>query len=362
MNMGEAVIRVTAELGTFQQQQQQIVSDSVSTGEKAARGFADKFGDYIERAKGQISQKLQKAIEPDAIIRGLTTAIETFNAGEGVVASLEAAASSVPLFGSAYKLGKAIGGTIREAVTGEAEIARALQAETAEMVRFVERRNKEEERKTTERRQKAQGISSATAEGQRLSYDMAIQQAKLEGNLREAAFQETLRTEFELRRQLEQDLRDAKSDEEKALLQENYDTRIRLEQRALEERYRKIASDEAKQAETRAKQEADAAEQARKEAEDLAKQQQRDAERLADEQKRAREQEAKILEDVNDILDEGAKRRIATQQETGVAQTAGGAFTFNAYTDQEKKANDDKIVRGIGELVIAARSGSGGFS
>jgi len=361
MNMGEAVIRVTADLTNFTQQQQQIVSESVSTGEKAARGFADKFGDYLERAKGQLSQKLQKAIDPDGIIRGLNAALETFNAGEGVIASIEAAASSIPLFGAAYKLGKSIGTAISNAISDEDDLARSLTAETDEMVRYVERRNKEEERITRERREKAQGISTATAEGQRINLEFAIQQAKAEGDLREAAFQEAKKKEFELTQQFEREMRDAKSAEEKKLLEENYQLRIDLEQDALNQRFRQIEADEKKTADARAKADADAAEKRRKEAEDLAEKERRDAEKLADSQRKAREKEAKVLEDVNRILDEGAEQRIAAQQQTVGAQTAIGTFTFAAYSDQEKKANDEKIVRGIGELVTQARSGSGGF-
>lgn len=361
MNMGEAVIRITADLGQFSQTQQQVVSESVSTGEKAARGFADKFGDYLERAKGQLSQKLQKAIDPDGIIRGLNAALETFNAGEGVIASIEAAAQSVPLFGSAYKLGKSIGTAISNAISDEDDIAKAITAETEEMVRYVQRRNEEQERIDRERMARGQGVLGARTEGQRLNFDLAIQQAKAEGDLREAAFQEAKKKEFELTRQFEQDLRNAKSQEEKTLLEQNFQMRMRLEQEALNERFRQIEADEKKAADQRAKADADAAEKRRKEAEDLAEKERRDAEKLADEQRKAREREAKVLEDVNRILDEGAEQRIAAQQQTVGAQTAIGTFTFAAYSDQEKKANDEKIVRGIGELVTQARSGSGGF-
>lgn len=361
MNMGEAVIRVTADLTNFTQQQQQIVSESVSTGEKAARGFSDKFGDYLERAKGQLSQKLQKAIDPDGIIRGLNAALETFNAGEGVIASIEAAASSVPLFGSAYKLGKSIGTAIANAISSEGDIAAAVTAEADAMVEYVARRNREQEQIDRELMARGQGVLGARTEGQRLNFDLAIQQAKAEGDLREAAFQEAKKKEFELTKQFEREIRDAKSAEEKQLLEQNFQMRIRLEQEALNERFRQIEADEKKTADARAKADADAAEKRRKEAEDLAEKQRKDAEKIAEDQRKAREKEAKMLEDVNRILDEGAEQRLAAQQQSAGAQTAIGTFTFAAYTDQEKKANDEKIVRGIGELVTQARSGSGGF-
>lgn len=361
MNMGEAVIRVTADLGSFEQQQRQIVSDSVSTGEQAARGFSQRFADYLERAKGQLSQKLQKAIDPDGIIRGLTASFETFNAGEGVIASIESAAQSVPLFGSAYKLGKAIGTAISNAISDEDDIARALVGETEKMVRYVEERNKRQEQLDRESMARSMGLSGARTELARSGFDLAIQQAKAEGDLRETALQEARKKEYDLTRQLERDLADAKSAEEKQLLEQNFQMRIRLEQEALNERFKQIEADEKKTADARAKAEADAAERARKEADDAAEKEMRDAQKVMDEQRKGREREAKVLEDVNRILDEGAEQRLAAQQQTVGAQTAIGTFTFSPYSDQEKKANDEKIVRGIGELVIQARSGSGGF-
>lgn len=348
MNMGEAVIRVTADLTNFTQQQQQIVSESVSTGEKAARGFADKFGDYLERAKGQLSQKLQKAIDPDGIIRGLNAALEAFNAGEGVIASIEAAASSIPLFGAAYKLGKSIGTAISEAVTGEAAIARQLVAETEEMVRYVERRNQEQAQIEKERMAVAGGLSSARATVAGLRADVAADEARREGNLRQAAFEEFVKRQADIQRRLDRALADAKSDEEKALVREAADLERRLNDRNLEERFQQLQQQERDLARKRQ----ESIDRANREAGD-------------DAVKMFRENEKRQMGLAKEILDierDGLRQRIATAQATGVAQTAAGAFVFNAYTDDEKKRNDEIIAAGIKDLVDIARTGGGGFN
>lgn len=362
MNMGEAVIRVTADLTNFTQQQQQIVSESVSTGEKAARGFSEKFGDYLERAKGQLSQKLQKAIDPDGIIRGLNAALETFNAGEGVIASIEAAASSVPLFGSAYKLGKSIGTAIANAISSEGDIAAAVTAEADAMVEYVARRNREQEQIDRELMARGQGVLGARTEGQRLNFDLAIQQAKAEGDLREAAFQEAKKKEFELTKQFEREIRDAKSAEEKQLLEQNFQMRIRLEQEALNERFRQIEADEKKTADARAKADADAASKAEQDAKRLAEDERKEAERIskqkADDAKKALE----VQREVAQIQEEGEMQRIAAQQAgIGQASTALGAFKFDTYTDEQKRKNDEQIVKGINQLVATTRAGGGFF-
>lgn len=348
MNMGEAVIRITADVGQFSQTQQQIVEQSVSTGEKAARGFADKFGDYLNRAKGQLSFKLQKAIDPDGIIRGLNAALETFNAGQGIMASIEAAAQSVPLFGSAYKLGKAIGTAISDAVTGEAAIARQLIADTEEMVRYVERRNRDQAQLDRERLAITGGLSSARAVVAGLRADVAADEARREGNLRQAAFEEFAKRQADIQRRLDRALLDAKSDEEKALITEAADLERRLNDRNLEDRFQQIQQ-----------QERDLAKKRRDEVDRMNREAGDEAVRMF------RENEARqvsIAEKVLGIEREGFRERLATAQETGVAQTAAGAFVFNAYTDHEKKRNDEIIAGGIQDLVNMARTNGGGFN
>ncbi len=348
MNMGDAVIRITADLVSFQAAQQQIVSQSSNTAQQAASGFARRFGEYLERSREQISQSLEKAIKPDAIIRGLTNALESFNSGQSIAASIEAAAQSIPLFGSAYRLGKAIGTTIAEAITGEAALARELIRSTDEMVEYVERRNREQSRIDAERLSISGGISAARATVAGLRSDVAAEEARREGNLRQAAFEEFAKRQADIQRRLDRALLDAKSDEEKALIIEAADLERRLNDRNLEDRFQQIQQQER----------------------DLAKKRSDEVDRMnreaGDEAVRMfRENEARqvsIAEKVLGIEREGLRERLAAAQETGVAQTAAGAFVFNAYTDNEKKRNDEIIAGGIQDLVNMARTNGGGFN
>jgi hypothetical protein len=358
MNMGEAVIRVTADLTNFTQQQQQIVSESVSTGEKAARGFSDKFGDYLERARMSIGAKLQKAIEPQAIINSFSNAFRTLNEGGTVGEALEASIKGLPIVGSAYELGKQAGEFFYRAFTeaGQAETRIAEEAKVREGM-LADRLRRE-----TMMQQESAAVFGQGAESQRLGFDLAIQQAKAEGDLREAAFQEAKKKEFELSLQLARELTNSQSDQETELIKRNHMLRIDLEQKALEERYAEIAQNEKKSADEKAKAEAEAARKSEQESKKLADAEAKEAERLSKEKAEAAEKALEVQREIAEIEEEGEMQRIAAQQAgIGQASTALGTFKFDTYTDEQKRKNDEQIVKGINQLVATTRAGGGFF-
>ena len=362
MNAAETIIRISATTESLDRTMEQVGEKMVDGGEKAAKSFSDKFNEYLDRTKGQLAQKLQKAIEPGAIVGGLQRAIDAVASGGGLFGAFDALLSSVPIFGAAYNLGKSIGSAIAKAISDDEEIAAALKKQTDDMVRYVAQRNQEQAFLDQQGRQ-TRGARGALA---MTEFDVSIQQERAAGNERQALFLEMQKQRASIEQRLNEQLIQAKSEDEKNLLRQNAQLEKDLAERGFEERFSKIQQREAQvnrqkreEEDKRAREMGDDAvklfQEEQKEQTRLAKEAERQAEDLA---KRKREYDKEAMR----IDAEFEEKRLAGQRAgIGTAQTALGTFTFDAYSDADKKRNDEAMLNELKQL-NSGLVGSFGFT
>lgn len=362
MNAAETIIRISATTESLDRTMQQVEQEMVQSGEKSAKNFSQRFGEYIERTKGQLAQKLQKAIEPGALINSLQQGIDAAASGGGLFGAFDALLSSVPIFGSAYNLGKSIGNAIAKAISDDDEIAAAMKKQTDEMTRYVEQRNREQQFLDQQGRQ----IRGARGSLAMTEFDVSIQQERAAGNERQALFLEMQKQRAQIEQQLNEQLIQAKSEEEKNLLRQNAELEKNLAERNFEDRFSKIQQREAEINRRKREDEAKIAREMGQEAVDLFREQQKEQERLAKEAERDAERLAKKKQDYDKeamrIDAEFEERRLAGQRAgIGTAQTALGTFTFDAYSDADKKRNDEAMLSELKQL-NSGLVGSFGFT
>ncbi len=362
MKAAETIIRIRATTESLARKMEQGGEKMVEGGEKAAKSFSDKFNEYLDRTKGQLAQKLQKAIEPGAIIGGLQRAIDAVASGGGLFGAFDALLSSVPIFGSAYNLGKSIGNAIAKAISDDDEIAAALKKQTDEMTRYVEQRNREQQFLDQQGRQ----IRGARGSLAMTEFDVSIQQERAAGNERQALFLEMQKQRASIEQRLNEQLIQAKSEDEKNLLRQNAQLEKDLAERGFEERFSKIQQREAQvnrqkreEEDRRAREMGDDAvklfQEEQKEQERLAKEAERDAERLAKKKQQYDEEAMRIDAEFEQSMLDAQKAGI------GSGQTALGTFKFDTYTDEQKRKNDEDMLKEL-KRINTGLVGSFGFT
>jgi hypothetical protein len=358
MNGGEITISVKADYSEMERSLVEAEQKAATSAEGAAEKYQSKFGAWLDRSRGSITKKFEGFINPVQLLDRVADFAET--AGEeGIGSAIDKLVKSTPIIGAAYRLGTSIGTALVNAVgaeTGEQMDAR-LQEEFEKTIEAADRRLKIVAQKEAEAREATATLQSAAD----LEFEIAVRRLEKEGEAKQAIFERGLKEEQRLELELANKIANANSDAQKDALRREYEARVQLN---ADETRDKIA----KQEEADAKIASDRAEREAKEIEAAAEKERRAAEKVAAEKKKADDeaerQAEKAIQDREKAFEEATRieQDRITSQAAGItgANTALGTFRFDAYSDADKKRNDEKMVRALESLVSSG--GIGGFA
>ena len=347
MIAGDLSIRISAELAQFEKDMATTVARAGRSGGEAGSRYASEFAKFGETMKNRLQSQLagvsKNVLNPLAIAssvsQGFTTALKTGNVAQAYVDFV----TSLPIVGTFAD--QLIG--IYDVLTGEL----ANQAEREAAVRQEAVRVRRENKRIGEEREIARIAEQKAKEVEDLRRSMADTTAELNSAYAKRAGDEEKAIAFQIDREderLRQHQAEAEkgaTDEQKRQIQEVFRLRRRLNMEEGEQRINEIAK--------RRREEEEEAKEAAARAQEI------EQNRL---QKEAEDRE-KMLEDLKRKETELEEERIAAQSAgVGEAQTALGAFKFDAYPATQKKANDERIVKALEDIRTQQRQTAGGFA
>jgi len=351
MIAGDLSIRISAELAQFEKDMATTVTRAGSAGSAAGSRFVSEFARLGDTLKNRIQKSLEgvskQVLNPmafaSAFAEGIGTAIKTGDIAQEYVDMVQ----SLPIVGTFAD--QMIG--IYDQLTGELD----RQAEREVATRAEAARSRRENKLQGERIRAAEEIAAKekakAEEVDRLRKSMLDTQADLNSALAKRAGDEERAIAFQIDREnkrlydLENEALVGATEEQKKSIIEVFRLRRRLNMEEGSQRINEIAK--------RRREE----EQEAKEAAAMA--QEIEQERL---RKEAEDRE-KMLEDLKRKETELEDERLAAQTAgVGEAQTALGAFKFDAYPATQKKANDERIVKALEDIRTQQRQTAGGFA
>jgi hypothetical protein len=336
-------VQIQAEIAGFRKQLAEVVNNAKSEGENAAKGFRGKFNNWMQDSTSQIASKGMKILSPIAIAESLTEAIN-IGGEKGFVGGLEGLANSLPVIGTAYRLGGAIGNAIGDAISDADEMEKAVEEKMTALKSRMPAMLAQLAEDTQERETLATGgVKSAALDAQ-----LAIQSARYIGDERLAITLENAEKEKELRTKTDLELAQTSSEAARAQIESNFAKEMELMQRLVRDKYQ-------------AENDKESALQAKKIDDEVEKQ----AKAQAAEEKRvatARDLLEEELNFANDKANAQADAQKAFMEDAAAADaaaasaaealnaatigngaTALGSFRFDAYPDSEKKSVDQRI-------------------
>lgn len=340
MKAGDIEINILANYQQIEKDLKHVEQRSQDAGNRAGKSFKDEFVSKSQMQAESILGKFQgiKAAE------GLARAAASFlRSDKSMPEALLESLKSVPFAGAFVDLGHAIFDAVYDNTIGATEAAARQQARLAEAAYAEEEQIREKS---------AQEQADTAKRLVDLRGQLAEQQAKREIGLlrdREKHNNDISKTQDreieEARRKNEEErikaLAGVQSQEERKVIKELYEAKLRAAEDAIVEeafnRRREIGKqlfEEKQQAEKNAKAIAEA----------KAKEEQEIADKLA-------EEAVKRLGEFRDKQEEIEQKR-ADALTAGVtsANTALGTFTFDAYSDADKKRNDQDSLRQLREI------------
>jgi colicin import membrane protein len=352
MLAGTLQIQIEAEYAKLEDQLRDVASKSEDAGKKAAEKFGAKFKDAIKgfgkQAAEGLSEELGKIGKPKQMIAVVAAALKEAAAGGGWQDTLLAGLKSIPIVSAMSDIIentiKLVTGAAKQEMKAAADSAKADKAYAAAKARTDDINARQVQHEDALLQAK---IDNAVAVGD--AYAEAYAVADLEYQ--------------KIARKRDEDLKKSTDDEngkQRKLIEQTYQDELAAITRNYDMKVSKADEAAAKEAEAQRKAAEDAAtavyEKQQKDAEELAKLNQKLA---ADEEKRQR----KIADDVAKATKESDQARSAAVAESGSISTSFGTYTYSAYTDAEKKSNDEKMVAGLKDVVkaIETQSATGGF-
>ena len=305
MNAGELTVRVRAELSEFDGQMRELETKAGDAG----IAIAGQLNDKIEKESDFANLISKKFSGPGAFLslsNNLANAIRT-GSEEGIKAGLENLATSIPVIGTAYNLGSAL---------GEAIASRIFKDENNEIGNML-----------LQSEQTERIVSQRELEGE-LERKAIRQQAELTGDEIAVAGLDLAEKLRKLKLQENEDLQNALTEQESDLIRRNAAKIRTLETQLYQDRVKKLrdkqAEEEQKRIDDNLKLLQDALDQEdeiRRKAQEKADKARKDAERKAKEDLKAR------------------------QEAVGEGETALGTFKFDAYPQTLKRQNDERLVK-----------------
>jgi hypothetical protein len=325
MKAGDLHILVSAQMGTFEQQMKEV--------EKRASGVGANFADNFNAGSQKILGNLGKMIAGPMLAANIADSITNILANGGTIEQeFSAFFDRIPFLGSFKRLGAAIEDTLsgekfdrlqsqvqyEEQAAEDARFAAALAAEK-QLLTEVERLKIQRERLEANRveldAQKAHvEFAKQMAEIEKATADEAERSAA--GLVDNVEFNAFLKVQQEKRKLLE-----AEFEDRMILIEKNKQKELEAS-KVIEERKQK-----------------EAAETARKQGE------------AADRTSRELVQKfEKEMDDRQKMIEKVESARMGIAQETTSLSTALGSFRVSPYTDEQKKKNDETLVKEVQKL------------
>ena len=225
-------VQIQAEIAGFKKQLAEVVNNAKSEGENAAKGFRGKFNNWMQDSTSQIASKGMKILSPIAIAESLTEAIN-IGGEKGFVGGLEGLANSLPVIGTAYRLGGAIGNAIGDAISDADEMEKAVEEKMTALKSRMPAMLAQLAEDTQERETLATGgVKSAALDAQ-----LAIQSARYIGDERLAITLENAEKEKELRTKTDLELAQTSSEAARAQIESNFAKEKELMQRLVRDKF-----------------------------------------------------------------------------------------------------------------------------
>lgn len=352
MNAGEINIKVTASMDDFNRTMSAVKSSADAAGGGAGTAYSKKFGDIVkdnfsEQKFGKIVGNLIGIGMVDNLLRSAADAIR---GDKSIGEALEEMVLSIPIVGGAYDFGSAMGDNL----------GKSIQRSLGLLATEEENKSIRAKEKAYEAQMKAEKEAD---EKKRAAELKRIEDVKKK---QEAARKEAFEREL--------GFQNMNADNERKLAEDNEAFKVRLaiqaakeagnDEEALRLEMEKTVSDERKKLQDEfgigmvaaSQEERDAFEKILKGREELTRREFDDRLRLIrkenDEKKKADRERAK---EMRDRLEEEAmtmeQQRIDSQRAgIGSASTALGTFKFDAYPANQKKQNDERMVRSLEQI------------
>jgi hypothetical protein len=352
MIAGSLQIQIEAEYAKLEDQLKDVASKAEDAGKKAAEKFGAKFKEAVKgfgkQAAEGLSDELGKIAKPKQMIAVVAAALKEAAAGGGWQDSLLAGLKSIPIVSAMSDI---IENTIK-LVTGAAKEEMKAAAESAKA-------------------DKAYATAKARTDdinARAMQHEDALLQAKIDnavavGDAYAEAYAVADLEYQKIARKRDEDLKKSTDDEngkQRQAIEQTYQDQLAAITRTYDLNVQKADEAIAKEA----------AEQ-KKKAEEVATaaydKQQKDAQDLAKLNKKLADDEAKrqkkIADDILKATTESDQARASAAATTGSMSTSFGTYTFSAYTDAEKKNNDEKMVSELKNVVkaIETQGSAGGF-
>jgi hypothetical protein len=358
LKAGEIEINVIANYAALDGQLAEVVTAAGGAGGDAGDNFGAKFQSaterYAERTAMELRSKLTKAVGALAIGQALNAGLKAAAEGGDWAESLANTIKSIPVANIAYELMENLGNLL----TGSArDSMEALELEAEAKAQKIRAKFLQDRQGAPGQQEEALATARARAE---------LSDAKRLGDARKVADKEAVLAfrELDSKRAKEVAAIEALQRKELATLTRDVQRaeakeRHQAELDAVLERYRveydqivknrqasfdMASENDRKLAEKKAEDERKVAEAAQSEIDDMIAFMEERSARAAEE---IAAETQKSIDAMTKQADDLEEQRMAAAQEQGTAQTAFGAFRFSAYTDAEKKQNDQSILTEI---------------
>jgi hypothetical protein len=358
MKGGDIYIDVRANYSAMERDLVEAESKAAASAEGAAKQYESKFGGWLQKSAGSVSKKIEGFLNPIQLLDRVADFAE--RAGEeGIGSALDGLAKSTPIIGAAYRIGTAIGTSLMNAFGAETneQFAERVEQELADAQARADRQRKIAQGQEAEARQ----TFGLEQEAGAAEFEAQMRQLERTGQAERAIFLRGLNEEERLQTEMELRVADAANEAQAEAIRRLYEAKIQSNADETRDKLDKQKAADKAAAEARIAEETRAADAIAKAEADASKAAQREQEKADQEAARAREkadaERVKMMEEVARMEEE----RISSQA-AGIngANTALGTFRFDAYPDNDKRRNDERMVRGI-EALVANSGTSGGF-
>lgn len=340
MKAGEIEINILANYQQIEKDLRHVEQQAQQAGDRAGKSFKEEFASKSQMQAEAIIGKFSGIKAAETLVNGITNFIKS---DKSIIDATTDTFKGIPWAGSFVGLGEAIFNAVYDNTLGAADAAARQQARFAETEYHEQEELRkaaaEEEAKRLEELKKkriedGKIASKQIAEAQRQYYEVGFKDqlsfVEKEGDIEEVRKARILESEYLLRTELQDKLAKSASQKETELLKMTYADKQRLAAEAIN-----------KEIDDRIKKETDAN---KKLADEKAKQEQEIADKLA-------EEAIKRVEELRDKQAEIESQRVdALTAGVTSANTALGTFTFDAYSDADKKRNDQDSLRQLREI------------
>jgi hypothetical protein len=336
MKAGEIEINILANYQQIEKDLRHVEQKAQQAGDRAGKSFKEEFASKSQMQAESILGRFQGIKVAEGLARAMASFLRSDKSfAEALLESLK----SVPFAGAFVDLGQAVFDYVYENTIGAAEAAarqqaRLAEAAYAEQIAAFEQSAKEDvenEKRVAELRQ------TYAEEFRRGEIEFVEKRIDTAADLEEIFQRKRNDIIAKNERERTKALYETRSEEEASLTYNIYEKRkqIALEALDIEMRDRRSAMEQEQQQQLKA-------------AEDLAAKKAKEEQEIAD---KLAEEAVKRLGELRDQQEEIEQKR-ADALTAGVtsANTALGTFTFDAYSDADKKRNDQDSLRQLREI------------